>query len=276
MVKVQPNPTEQNKPKTTLKTDLKANMRTNVRTYVKTGTNPNPNPNPKNPKLNPNPNPKLNPKLNSKLNPKLNPKLKAKPKPKSKPKSKHKSKPKSKHKSKHKSKPKSQYKLRFRNIRSDIHNELLKRAAAHIEKKHPAKVDITPITEHLGISNLQCIYCDVDVKLLNMDEMIPVTKGGRVSRANRVPCCGNCNSSKGNRDGYDFVMWLMKRDRIKSERAVEIAEYIEKHKTHLRFGPGTGMEDFETCAAFIHAQSEKLLGEFNRFIDALLPMPRVP
>lgn len=75
--------------------------------------------------------------------------------------------------------------------------------------------------------------------------MIPPTKGGTVHMCNKVPCCGSCNSSKGNRVGLDFELWLVQRGSrpndvvgISAERAISIVEYMDAHRNVLEFtGP---------------------------------------
>jgi len=44
----------------------------------------------------------------------------------------------------------------------------------------------------------QCHYCRARVhpKKLTMDHVVPVTRGGRSTRSNVVPCCKDCNSRK--------------------------------------------------------------------------------
>jgi len=44
----------------------------------------------------------------------------------------------------------------------------------------------------------RCHYCGVQVppKELTLDHIVPVSRGGRSTKGNCVPCCKNCNSSK--------------------------------------------------------------------------------
>jgi 5-methylcytosine-specific restriction endonuclease McrA len=45
-----------------------------------------------------------------------------------------------------------------------------------------------------------CYYCDekVGFKDLTMDHIIPLTRGGRSTKDNLVPCCKKCNNEKKN------------------------------------------------------------------------------
>jgi 5-methylcytosine-specific restriction endonuclease McrA len=45
-----------------------------------------------------------------------------------------------------------------------------------------------------------CYYCDqkVGFKNLTMDHIIPLSRGGRSTKDNLVPCCKECNNAKKN------------------------------------------------------------------------------
>lgn len=45
---------------------------------------------------------------------------------------------------------------------------------------------------------MKCSYCGSAEKL-TQDHVVPVSRGGTHSVGNIVPCCGSCNSSKGNK-----------------------------------------------------------------------------
>jgi 5-methylcytosine-specific restriction protein A len=44
----------------------------------------------------------------------------------------------------------------------------------------------------------KCYYCDESVshQELTMDHLIPLSRGGRSTKDNLVPCCKNCNTRK--------------------------------------------------------------------------------
>jgi len=46
----------------------------------------------------------------------------------------------------------------------------------------------------------KCYYCDkkVGFKNLTMDHIIPLSRGGRSTKDNLVPCCKTCNTKKKN------------------------------------------------------------------------------
>lgn len=43
-----------------------------------------------------------------------------------------------------------------------------------------------------------CHYCgrQVGIKKLTMDHVIPLSRGGRSTKGNLVPCCKSCNTAK--------------------------------------------------------------------------------
>jgi len=48
------------------------------------------------------------------------------------------------------------------------------------------------------ISSGTCHYCGskVGIKNLTMDHVIPLSRGGRSTKGNLVPCCKQCNTAK--------------------------------------------------------------------------------
>jgi len=44
----------------------------------------------------------------------------------------------------------------------------------------------------------RCHYCgqQVGARALTMDHLVPLSRGGRSTRGNLVPCCGPCNTQK--------------------------------------------------------------------------------
>lgn len=49
----------------------------------------------------------------------------------------------------------------------------------------------------------RCAYCPSPAA--SWDHLVPVSKGGRTVPGNIVPACVSCNSSKNNRDLFDFI-----------------------------------------------------------------------
>lgn len=53
----------------------------------------------------------------------------------------------------------------------------------------------------------RCFYCGV-LGPVTKDHYIPASKGGK-GLANLVLCCTSCNRTKGDRDGTEFIAWLV-------------------------------------------------------------------
>ncbi len=62
-----------------------------------------------------------------------------------------------------------------------------------------------------------CYYCGekVGFKNLTMDHVIPLSRGGRSSKDNLVPCCKECNNKKNN---YLPVEWEEYMDKLDNKR----------------------------------------------------------
>lgn len=62
----------------------------------------------------------------------------------------------------------------------------------------------------------QCAYCPSPAT--TWDHVIPISKGGRTTPDNILPCCVSCNASKGNRD---LFRWLDQTGRIPQIKTIE-------------------------------------------------------
>jgi len=51
----------------------------------------------------------------------------------------------------------------------------------------------------LKVNNHRCFYCGKKFKTLEMDHVIPLSKGGKHVRKNIVPACRSCNAKKHNK-----------------------------------------------------------------------------
>jgi len=70
--------------------------------------------------------------------------------------------------------------------------------------------------------NNKCAYCGED-KSLAKDHFLALTKGGEYSHNNIIPTCQNCNSSKGNKD---FFEWFPKYKYYSKKREIKILEFL--------------------------------------------------
>lgn len=73
----------------------------------------------------------------------------------------------------------------------------------------------------LDAFNHSCAYCGSKGDL-QQDHFVPLSKGGPYTRTNIVPACVSCNSSKGNRD---FFEWYPRTPHYSAERVLFICEY---------------------------------------------------
>ena len=60
--------------------------------------------------------------------------------------------------------------------------------------------------------NCKCYYCDKDLEKseVTMDHVVPVSKGGKSTKNNVVPCCKECNNQKKHLGPVDWVFYLEK------------------------------------------------------------------
>ena len=126
----------------------------------------------------------------------------------------------------------------------------------------------------LNLPHNMCVYCDANVKSRNVDELIPITAGGSMQDVNRVPCCGSCNSSKGNRVGIDLEYWLVTRsivgvNVISHERAIGIARYLDVYGSTIQLS-GDAYVKFQAARKIIREHFRTFEEETNASIDGLL------
>lgn len=119
-----------------------------------------------------------------------------------------------------------------RNQQFDFFNVQLKEIVNAFPKH---KTAVPHIVDVLKQGNDQCVYCACAVRAHNIDEMIPITKYGNMTDLNRVPCCGSCNSSKGNRTDNEFEAWLHRK--VPKQRAETIVRYVRVHRQLLILTP---------------------------------------
>jgi hypothetical protein len=78
---------------------------------------------------------------------------------------------------------------------------------------------------HFRDSNklLHCAYCDKIIKHASLEHFIPLSCGGGLVQNNILPVCINCNSSKNNRNFFD---WYPKQPFYSPEREKKILDYL--------------------------------------------------
>ena len=70
--------------------------------------------------------------------------------------------------------------------------------------------------------NGKCAYCEKE-KDLTQEHFVPIAKGGEYTHNNIIPACQSCNSSKGNRD---FFEWYPKFRHYIKKREKFILDYL--------------------------------------------------
>lgn len=110
---------------------------------------------------------------------------------------------------KYESDPEYRKKINNRNINNN-HKESYKakkRLAVIKRRTQVANLEFTLTKEEwekiLEKFKYRCAYCRKEGKL-EMDHVIPISKGGPTTKENIVPACRSCNSKKGNRIG---IIW---------------------------------------------------------------------
>lgn len=97
--------------------------------------------------------------------------------------------------------------------------------AAHIRRKEREGLETITGEEWREAQSYfggRCAYCGKELPL-EMDHLIPTTRGGRATVDNIVPACRSCNSSKG---AKPFREWFRSRPFYSEAREFQIIAYI--------------------------------------------------
>lgn len=70
---------------------------------------------------------------------------------------------------------------------------------------------------------LHCAYCNKTIKHASLEHFIPLSRGGWLVKNNVLPVCINCNSSKNDRDFFD---WYPTKSFYSPEREKKILDYL--------------------------------------------------
>lgn len=57
--------------------------------------------------------------------------------------------------------------------------------------------------------NYTCVYCKSSALSLEVDHVIPVSRGGSNHISNLATSCRECNRSKHNKTGFEFTTWRL-------------------------------------------------------------------
>lgn len=78
--------------------------------------------------------------------------------------------------------------------------------------------------------NFKCAYCGRDNEKLTQDHFIPLNNGGTYTKNNIIPCCFSCNSSKQDKDFYE---WYKTKEFYDVDRIIKVEEYINKNINNI-------------------------------------------
>ena len=97
----------------------------------------------------------------------------------------------------------------------------------------PSDVEISNSLKLLEVNENQCAYCLREG--LSKDHLKPLVKKGMptgyiTSIQNLVPCCSNCNSSKG---AKSFTDWYMSSNNVKRLKAIGLSDDMIKHRYNI-------------------------------------------
>lgn len=71
--------------------------------------------------------------------------------------------------------------------------------------------------------NYKCAYCGSIANNLTQDHFYPLSKGGEYTKENIIPACHSCNSSKSNKN---FFEWYKQQSFYDSEKEKKILKYL--------------------------------------------------
>lgn len=78
-----------------------------------------------------------------------------------------------------------------------------RRQHAHSRKRNVLPLPVFAQEYLLDLTDSRCAYCQAPATA--WDHIVPVSKGGNTTPGNILPACTSCNSSKGNRDVWEWI-----------------------------------------------------------------------
>ncbi|RDW17626.1 hypothetical protein CWR48_14010 [Oceanobacillus arenosus] len=120
------------------------------------------------------------------------------------------------------------YKKKHKRENRDFYNYHKQKRRAIINKL-PHSLDVEQWNEIKIRFNHKCAYCGMKLEL-QQEHFIPVSKGGEYTRNNIIPACIHCNSSKNDKNFFD---WYPTYKYYSEQRESEILKFLnyESNKT---------------------------------------------
>lgn len=110
---------------------------------------------------------------------------------------------------------KTEHAKRLRKINENKRRTLKKKLLSYLTKNQWDNI--------LSKFNNSCAYCGSS-EPLTIDHFVPISKGGELTVSNVIPCCCSCNSSKNNKN---FFEWYSRQSFYDKERKDRILKHLK-------------------------------------------------
>jgi hypothetical protein len=156
--------------------------------------------------------------------------------------------------------------LRKANILNQVYKEIMYERE-DMKGEYCPSGRVKSLSQILGINDEQCVYCNQSIMgAATTDEIIPCSEGGRMNHMNCVPCCGSCNSSKGNQCIKKFVNngGNVNKDRpIPTPNRKKILTFVKRNEKYMEI-----QEDDRAMGSL--KEGEEMVVRFLDDINSLL------
>ena len=144
------------------------------------------------------------------------------------------------------------YKVRPNN--ADVTNSSFKHLHNTLEEDLKKNENANQIVEDLEtslgrkVNAKSCVYCKKQCKS-NTEEMVPITKRGRMCKMNVFSCCGICNSSKGDLNVEEWLTSNRPRAKVVSEKDKIILIDYHRRNYDVMIIPMSISKDYDTLTS---------------------------
>ena len=144
------------------------------------------------------------------------------------------------------------YKVRPNN--ADVTNSSFKHLHNTLEEDFNKNENANQIVEDLetslgrNVNAKSCVYCKKQCKS-NTEEMVPITKRGRMCKMNVFSCCGTCNSSKGDLNVEEWLTSNRPGAKAVSEKDKIILIDYHRHNYDVMIIPMSISKDYDTITS---------------------------
>ena len=144
------------------------------------------------------------------------------------------------------------YKVRPNN--ADVTNSSFKHLHNTLEEDLKKNENANQIVEDLEtslgrkVNAKSCVYCKKQCKS-NTEEMVPITKRGRMCKMNVFSCCGICNSSKGDLNVEEWLTSNRPGAKVVSEKDKIILIDYHRRNYDVMIIPMSISKDYDTLTS---------------------------